>query len=267
MSMSQPEAFPIPQFQVEREDKQWVPPVICIDDRPSGIVGQQFAGGPDGIARDIATAMEIDKPGSFVDMKVEVHRFTPAVSQWLEAKNIQAFMHHVCAAHENAEAVRTDTVVRTEEVFGQTQLMGFRIGETDADQMAEASWRILDSKLIVPAEKSIKDLTEGMPEHDLPAVEHVHLRPGEHVANDFVVSHEDDKLWNAAAAFDAGHPAYYSSAGMLKQLHSHIEDLIPVSYASFKTAYAMRLGSISLNLPRPNGQPLQIHAVGEAEAA
>lgn len=263
--MANPSQFPLDKYLIEQPDPTKLPKnLICIDDRfvLRHIIGWQIGGGPDGLGRDLIIAREMEKPSSFTDLNEPVHWLGAKVARKLEAKGTQALMHHECAAYMAALVIRRSICEEPQAIFKQTQHMGADITESEMQQSVEASARILKHDLIKPTEESDPDLLKGVETSDtiLPPVARVTLVRGPHMANDFIVDHGTDVLWNAEEAFRAGHPAYYYGLGILRNAHPLFENF--VSYRSLYVASVVRHAAISLKLPRPNNQPLIIHTRG-----
>lgn len=254
--------FPVESFLYERPDPAGLPDrLMCIDDRFNllRMLSWQLAGGPDGLGRDMAIARETKSPDSFVSLNKPVHWMAAKVTRYLGNHGITAYMHHDCAAYMKALIIRRTICEEPETVFEQTKVMETGVTESEFEQTVEAGRRFLGSQLIKPYEEADRDLLEGVQTADnqLPAVPRLTLARGPHLANDFIVDYGTNVVWRADKAYKAGYPAYYAGLGMLRNvqpLFAHYVDHRPLYVAS-----AVRHAAISLKLPRPLDEPLNIH--------
>jgi len=264
---SPPPAFPVEQHRVEVATQEGLPnKMFCMDERfnLAGLLGWQHAGGPDGLGRDYGTAMEMQKPGSFVNQNIPIHVMGSLFNKIFRAEGIDTFMHDPCAAYQGALVVRKTMFEKMQAIKEITPKMGYELTDELNERQAEASWRIAKSGLIIPTEHSDRDLIAGIEDRDLPPVPRLELVGGDHIANDMVIDNTREAVWDAESAYKSGSPAYYSGLGWLRVAHRIIEPHIPVDYELLEAAAFSRLAAISENLPRPNGQPLNIHSIGEA---
>jgi hypothetical protein len=259
--------YPINDYLIERPDPEALPQfVMCVEDRPTllrGLNYWQWAGGIDGIGRDAATAMEVTKPNSFVDLKIPIHRMGAIAAALFETKNIQGLMHQRCAAYAAALAVRHTIISQQTEVFGQLNKMAANVTETEYEQISEASQRIVDNDLILPIEESDVDHAEGVEDMNLRPIPKLEIVHGDHKANDMIIDYETDSQFDTRSAYEDGKPAYFAGIGISRLVHKKFEDQLPFDYDTFAKSSIVRLAGISLKLPNPNGNPLAIHTRGE----
>lgn len=243
--------------------------LICGDDRPNteGIVGWQIFGGPDGLGRDVAVALEMQKPGSFIEQGIPKHHLGSMLNKYLGKGGTLSFMHHGCASFLLAQEVRSSITDNLEDVHAQTAAFGFEITEEEAERTEEASWRLRQSGLLVPPTDIHDELLDGRDDSPIEPVPHLHLVDSDHVANDITVDYTGEVMWDTQKAFDEDSASYFVGFGTLEHEAERIRTIFPVDKRALMVAAVMRASAISLKLPRPEGRPLDIHTIGESQAA
>lgn len=271
--MSEVPKFPIERFQVERPEKSaadmpWL--LLCMDDRYNllHLIGWQLAGGIDGLGRDTAKAMELDQPHSFTKRGVPVHRMGAFIEKYVMRPNGgHGVMHHNCAAYLKAHPANQAMYKERYTILGLTVAMGLEISEDEITNVAEASERLINSGVILPTELCDDELLKGSQTRTerLPAIDRIRLVEGHHVAEDVIADWGDSSYWNAEASYKAGYPAYYIGFGVLRHVHRHIQKAfkenfdVDISERSLMVASGARHAAIINMLPRPSGNPLNVH--------
>jgi hypothetical protein len=244
--------LPVDTYRIERDPSELLPTnMFCMDDRIVALTGWQHAGGPDGYARDYATAREMRQPNSIVDQRQSVSRLTPLTATALGQSLVVAFMHPSCAAEQEAETVVQRTFQDPAAVYQRVEAMGFDITEPEFEQIIDANARLA----LLEAEVGSGPNQEAMLT--------VPIKPGEHAANDIVIDHEGKTYWDGMAANEAGHPAYYIGSGLLETVHRRVNARLPheVDPRAMLVASAVRHAAISLILPQPAGHELNLHVI------
>ncbi|HEX4774434.1 MAG TPA: hypothetical protein VH234_02875 [Candidatus Saccharimonadales bacterium] len=149
--MAEANAFPVERFLVERQDRLAMPKAVgCVDDRYMLIQSLygQHGGGPDGLGRDLATAQESVKPGSYVRHDRPVHRLALVTHRLLEKFGTEAVMHWACAAYGSALAIDQMILNKPDVVFERTKVFNPDITPFRFDRIYDAKFRLVHSGLV-----------------------------------------------------------------------------------------------------------------------
>jgi hypothetical protein len=248
-------------------------PVSCMDDRRlkpgRNILGSelyhQIIGGSYNAGINLAVAMEMQKEGSFIRHGRPVHKLAQIAGKVLSRNGYHTAYHARCAAYEGAEAIATSAAnpqlngKRTQHglVFERSQEINPQLTPDLYFSAVSATDRIVKSGLIVPTAESDRDIKEKVELIDAP-----------HTGSRFLVTDNPDVMFDTAAAYDNGNPAYFNNLGVLADMQREISHVIPVAPELLRAATSVYIGEAATNfLTGENGLILPIQHIDMAQAA
>jgi hypothetical protein len=270
----------------------------CGDDRWQW-GGIQFFGGNYGLSMMRGAAMELQKPGSYIEATSGIAArpldvLAGLVNQLLVRKNILGLDHEGCAGAKlmqnialtginvggtpegalEAEIKRAQALAIVQTISGMSEDRFDHVSETLA-KVAQHKLRPYDIAKVAmePTGEDKWQMREGgilIPTAD--GVPRVPLHEPAHLANLVVVNDDPDHIFNSLAAWEAGSKAYHVSRGRLPEVHGAIETYMGgVSYHHFEDALTVLTAKTTINLPLPGAdstlQPEHVQYLPHVEYA
>jgi len=240
----------------------------------------QLRGGRYGLS-GIAVAMEVAKPGSFIDLGIRLADFAQTLGSVLQMAGIITTKHGPsCGGIELARITHDGVASGGEDpaMFQNSRKLNPGLAELRYEEITDGARRIQAADLCSGPKKIKSALTEPpaalWTPLDVQAPEdsstpHVELVDTDHDSVWFVTDFRPDQAFDRAAAHRDGCGAYYSSLGMfgsiLPLLPEHVRNNVEVkTWQDVESVFLGRIATYDITHIDENGElhPYPIEAIG-----
>lgn len=226
---------------------------------------QQLRGGRWGLGA-VATAMEANKPNSFIDLGIDVAHFAQSLGSALQNAGILLTKHgrelgpSKCGGISGASVIQQGMTRGLEDpaMYANTKIIKPDITDTTYERIVDAEKRIYKAGR-APTPKTINDVltTPSAVSFWIPdathstaaATPHVDLDETDHDTIKFGVDYREGVAFDRAAAHEQARlGGYYSSFGAFPEMLDHVPDAVQEAVGSVETWWAVEsvyIGRIS----------------------